>query len=66
VWIENDLKMLAYHLCHAAEHRVHPTPDKLWACHGVLGAELGLPSMANAVYVVSGLVYKLSCPVIYM
>lgn len=37
--------------------------NELWICRGDLGAELGLPGMARAVYALSGLVSKLNCPV---
>ncbi|HLO31454.1 MAG TPA: pyruvate kinase, partial [Anaerolineales bacterium] len=37
--------------------------DELWVCRGDLGAELGLPGMARAVYAFSGRVRELKCPV---
>lgn len=36
--------------------------NELWVCRGDLGAELGLPGMAKAVYTLSGLVRGLNCP----
>jgi pyruvate kinase len=36
--------------------------DELWVCRGDLGAELGLPGMARAVYALSGQVGELTCP----
>jgi pyruvate kinase len=38
------------------------TADSLWLCRGDLGAELGLPGMAEAAWKFSGLVRKLSRP----
>jgi pyruvate kinase len=37
--------------------------NELWVCRGDLGAELGLPGMAQAVYEFSGRVCGLDCPV---
>ena len=37
--------------------------DELWVCRGDLGAELGLPGMAQAVYALSKRVRELNCPV---
>jgi len=37
--------------------------NELWVCRGDLGAELGLPGMARAVYFLSGRVRGLNCPV---
>ena len=37
--------------------------DELWVCRGDLGAELGLPGMARAVYTLSERVRELNCPV---
>jgi pyruvate kinase len=37
--------------------------DELWVCRGDLGAELGLPGMARAVYDLSTRVRGLNCPV---
>jgi pyruvate kinase len=36
--------------------------NELWVCRGDLGAELGLPGMARAVYALSGRVRELNCP----
>ena len=38
--------------------------NELWVCRGDLGAELGLPGMARAVYAFSGRVRELNCPAI--
>jgi pyruvate kinase len=38
--------------------------NELWVCRGDLGAELGLPGMARAVYALSEHVHWLSCPVV--
>jgi len=37
--------------------------NELWLCRGDLGAELGLPGMARAVYALSAQVSGLNCPV---
>ena len=37
--------------------------NELWVCRGDLGAELGLPGMARAVYALSGRMRGLNCPV---
>ena len=37
--------------------------NELWVCRGDLGAELGLPGMAQAVYTLSGRVSEINCPV---
>jgi pyruvate kinase len=37
--------------------------NEMWVCRGDLGAELGLPGMARAVYALSGQIRELSCPV---
>src|SRR5512145_427637 len=36
--------------------------NELWVCRGDLGAELGLPGMARAVYTLSGRMRGLNCP----
>ncbi len=38
--------------------------NELWVCRGDLGAELGLPGMAQAVHGISGLVRQLACPAV--
>jgi pyruvate kinase len=37
--------------------------NELWVCRGDLGAELGLPGMAQAVYTLTRQVREISCPV---
>jgi pyruvate kinase len=37
--------------------------NELWVCRGDLGAELGLPDMARAVFTLSGRLQRLNCPV---
>ena len=50
-------------LAMAEAEQIAAEANELWVCRGDLGAELGLPAMARAVYVLSGQVRKLTCPV---
>ncbi len=47
----------------AEAEQIAAEADELWVCRGDLGAELGLPGMARAVYTLSGRVRRLGCPV---
>jgi pyruvate kinase len=47
----------------AEAERIAAEANELWVCRGDLGAELGLPGMARAVYALSVRVRELSCPV---
>jgi pyruvate kinase len=47
----------------AEAEQIAADANELWVCRGDLGAELGLPAMARAVYRLSERMYKLSCPV---
>jgi pyruvate kinase len=47
----------------AEAEKIAAKANELWVCRGDLGAELGLPGMAQAVHAVSGLVRELNCPV---
>jgi pyruvate kinase len=47
----------------AEAEQIAAEANELWICRGDLGAELGLPGMARAVYALSRLVGELNCPV---
>jgi len=47
----------------AEAEQIAADANELWVCRGDLGAELGLPGMARAVYALSGQVRTLNCPV---
>jgi pyruvate kinase len=47
----------------AEAEQIAAEANELWVCRGDLGAELGLPGMARAVYDLSGSVRGLNCPV---
>jgi pyruvate kinase len=47
----------------AEAEQIATEANELWVCRGDLGAELGLPGMARAVYTLSERVRELSCPV---
>ena len=47
----------------AEAEQIATEADELWVCRGDLGAELGLPGMARAVYTLSERVSELNCPV---
>ncbi len=47
----------------AEAEQIATEADELWVCRGDLGAELGLPGMARAIYTLSERVRALNCPV---